>query len=124
MAALALAVSTSNTLAQPTNQQPSPAVHPAAAPLAVELGAPISYSCGGGQPLTVRYGRLSDGSLAFARLQPPGSPLLTLPQLLSASGARYSDERLWQWWSKGSGGVLQRRDDQGRWQTLLEGCQS
>jgi hypothetical protein len=61
MAALALAGSTSNTLAQPTSRQPSPAVHPAAAPLSVELGAPISYSCGGGQPLTVRYGRLSDG---------------------------------------------------------------
>lgn len=124
MAALALAGSPSATLALPTSRQPTTAVQPSGAPLTAELGAPVSYRCAGGQLLTVRYGRLSDGSLAFARLQPPGGPLLTLPQLVSASGARYSDERLWQWWSKGSGGFLQQRDDQGRWQTLLEGCQS
>lgn len=122
--ALALAGGTPSVLAQSTPGPPHPIAPSPAAPLTVELGAPIPYRCAGGQALTLRYGRLSDGSLAFVRLQPPGGPLLTLPQLVSASGARYSDERQWQWWSKGSGGFLQRRDDQGRWQILLEGCQS
>jgi membrane-bound inhibitor of C-type lysozyme len=93
-------------------------------PLAVELGEPIRYRCAGGRQLEVRYGRLSDGSLSFARLQPPGDQPHTLPQLVSGSGTRYTDEQRWQWWSKGQEGVLQRRDGQGQWQTVLDQCQA
>lgn len=92
--------------------------------LGVELGKPVSYRCSDARQLVVRYGRLSDGSLSFARLQPPGEQLLTLPQLVSGSGARYSDEQLWQWWSKGQEGFLQRRDEEGEWQTVLKDCRS
>jgi membrane-bound inhibitor of C-type lysozyme len=91
---------------------------------AVEIQKPVSYRCAGGGRLEVRYGRLSDGSLSFARLQPPGHQPLTLPQLASGSGARYSDEQRWQWWSKGQEGFLQRRDNNGQWRTVLEGCRS
>ncbi|SBO43277.1 MliC family protein [Cyanobium sp. NIES-981] len=94
----------------------------AAEDLGVELGEPVLYRCSGARELAVRYGRLSDDSLAFVRLQPPGGQLLTLPQLVSGSGARYSSGQLWQWWSKGEEGFLQRLDDQGDWQTVLEGC--
>ena len=93
-------------------------------PVAAELGEPVTYRCAGGRQLVVRYGRLSDGSLSFVRLQPPGDRLLTLPQLVSGSGTRYTDEQRWQWWSKGQEGFLERRDAQGRWQTVLDRCQS
>jgi membrane-bound inhibitor of C-type lysozyme len=92
--------------------------------LGVELTAPVTYRCAEGRQLVVRYGRLSDGSLSFARLQPPGDQPLTLPQLVSGSGARYSDEQRWQWWSKGQEGFLQWRDDDRQWRTVLEGCRS
>lgn len=88
----------------------------------VELGEPIPYRCAGGSQLVVRYGRLSDDSLSFVRLFLPGDRRVTLPQLVSASGARYSDDRQWQWWSKGSTGFLEQRDGQGQWQKLFEQC--
>jgi membrane-bound inhibitor of C-type lysozyme len=91
---------------------------------AVEMRKPVSYRCDGGGRLEVRYGRLGDGSLSFARLQPPGDSPLTLPQLVSGSGTRYSDEQRWQWWSKGEEGFLQRRDNDGQWRTVLQGCRS
>lgn len=90
----------------------------------MELGKAMHYRCAGGSQLVVRYGRLSDDSLSFARLQPPGEQPLTLPQLVSGSGVRYSNEQLWQWWTKGQGGFLQRRDPQGEWRTVLENCRS
>lgn len=90
----------------------------------VEMQEPVSYRCTEGARLEVRYGRLSDGSLSFARLQPPGDRPLTLPQLVSGSGARYSDEQRWQWWSKGKEGFLQRREDNGQWRAVLKGCRS
>lgn len=92
--------------------------------LRVELGAPIPYRCAEGRTLAVRYGRLSDGSLSFARLSPPGDRSLTLPRLASGSGARYSDEANWQWWTKGPEGFLERRDDRGEWRTVLTGCRT
>jgi membrane-bound inhibitor of C-type lysozyme len=104
---------------------PLTAVAPAlAGDLGVELGKPLRYRCAGGSTLMVRYGRLSDDSLSFARLQPPGEQPLTLPQLVSGSGVRYSTEQMWQWWTKGQEGFLQRRDGQGEWRTVLEGCRN
>jgi membrane-bound inhibitor of C-type lysozyme len=101
------------------------AVAPVAAEsLQVELRETVRYSCEGGAELVVTYGQLSDSSLAFARLQPPGETLITLPQLVSGSGARYSTEQLWQWWSQGEEGFLQRRNEQGGWNTVLAGCLS
>jgi membrane-bound inhibitor of C-type lysozyme len=90
----------------------------------VELGDPVPYRCAGGRQLVVRYGRLSDGSLSFARLLLPGDRRLTLPRLVSGSGSRYSDEASWQWWSKGSGGVLEQRDEEGGWRTVFDQCRS
>ena len=92
-------------------------------PPVVELEAPIAYRCDGGSQLLVRYGRLSDGSLSFARLLLPGGRIATLPQLVSASGSRYSDDQQWQWWSKGSGGFLEERNGGGAWQKHFRRCQ-
>jgi len=94
----------------------------ASTPPVVELEGPIAYRCDGGSQLMVRYGRLSDGSLSFVRLFLPGERTVTLPQLVSASGTRYSDDRQWQWWSKGSGGFLEVREGEGQWQKRFKQC--
>lgn len=58
----------------------------------VEGGATFAYTCNDGSVLAVRYYALSDGSLRFARLRMQDGTELTLPQLASGSGARYSDD--------------------------------
>ncbi len=90
----------------------------------LEWGEPFLYHCAGGGKLGVRYGRLSDGSLSLARLDLPDHRTVTLPQLVAGSGARYSNDLRWQWWSKGSSGFLERRDHQGQWQKFLDQCRS
>jgi membrane-bound inhibitor of C-type lysozyme len=72
-------------------------LHAAGVGIGVERGAPVSYRCAGCRRRVVRQGRRSEGSLSCARLRLPGDRSLTLPQLGSGSGARYSDERQWQW---------------------------
>jgi membrane-bound inhibitor of C-type lysozyme len=59
--------------------------------LNLEGGETFAYACSDGSVLSVHYYALSDGSLRFARLRLQNGTELTLPQLISGSGARYSD---------------------------------
>ncbi|PTT97613.1 hypothetical protein DBR45_37545, partial [Pseudomonas sp. HMWF031] len=90
--------------------------------LSVLPGELIRYRCGGGQIIEAHYGSLSDQSLAFVRLRLPDGRRLTLPQVASASGARYSADHAVTWWSKGSSGFLQERGKNGRWRITLDAC--
>lgn len=71
----------------------------------LEGGATFAYTCNDGSVLAVRYYALSDGSLRFARIRMRNGTELTLPQLVSASGARYSDEHT-TFWIKGNQATL------------------
>ena len=82
----------------------------------------LRYRCGDGQIIEAKYGSLSDQSLSFVRLSLPDGRLLTLPQVASASGARYSADHAFTWWSKGKSGFLQERDDNGEWRITLDSC--
>ena len=73
----------------------------------LEGGATFAYSCGDGSVLSVRYYALSDGSLHFAKLRLPNGQELTLPQLPSGSGARYSDDTT-TFWIKGNRATLEQ----------------
>ena len=46
-----------------------------------------------------RYGSLADGSLHFVKVEMPDGCVRTLPQAMSASGARYTDDRDLVWWT-------------------------
>jgi hypothetical protein len=107
----------------------------AAAPvgqLSQSLGRPQIYAVGPGTVIQARYGSLGEASapaskgsadqIAFARLVLPDGLVLVLPQVVSASGARYSDEREWQWWIKGDTARLDRRDASGQWVGLYSDC--
>jgi len=91
-------------------------------PLRLTAETTVHYSCAGGKQVVARYSGLSDGSLNFVRLTLPKGEQITLPQVASGSGARFSADQDVSWWSKGRGGFLQRRDAKGQWQTSLDSC--
>ncbi len=90
----------------------------------LQRGASVSYRCSSGERLEATYYELRDRSLAFVRLRLPDGRQLTLPQIASASGARFSSDRELTWWIKGSSGFLQQRDSEGEWRVTLKDCDS
>ena len=68
-----------------------------------------------GERFVARYGALSDDSLHFVKVTMPDGREVTLPQAVSASGARYTDEKDVVWWEhQGTVRVDVRRED-GKW---------
>jgi len=90
--------------------------------LTVLGGDPVDYNCGNGDRIVARYYTLSDSSLHFVKVLMPDSLEYTLPQVLSGSGARYTDDRMLTWWIKGDSASVEMRDDNGDWQTIYENC--
>ena len=86
--------------------------------LAAELGSPIHYQSSDGARFVARYGSLADGSLHFVRVQMPDGREYTLPQVVSASGVRYTDERELVWWTHQQTVRVEVRDAKGNWQLL------
>lgn len=86
--------------------------------LAASLGPPVYYSGEQGERFVARYGSLGDGSLHFVRVQLPDGREFTLPQVVSASGVRYTDERELVWWTHQQAVHVEIRDAQGNWHPL------
>ncbi len=59
------------------------------------------YENNDGKSLSVVFYKLSDSSLQFVKVD-YNNKTYTLPQLVSASGARYSDEFSMEFWIKGN----------------------
>ncbi len=64
----------------------------------VEIGTPVTYESANGERFVARYGSLSDGTLHFIKLKMPNGREYTLPQTVSGSGTRYTDDREIVWW--------------------------
>ncbi|WP_421232209.1 MliC family protein [Aeromonas jandaei] len=90
--------------------------------LTVTGGNPVSYQCEQGKKVQVRYFSLSDESLSFIKLSLPDGKDYTLPQAISASGARYTDEREAVWWNKGDEGFVEIRGQDDDWQIVYNNC--
>ncbi|MCH7371674.1 MULTISPECIES: MliC family protein [Aeromonas] len=90
--------------------------------LSVTGGDPITYLCEQNNKVQVRYFALSDDSLNFIKLSLPDGKDYTLPQAVSASGARYTDDHEVVWWNKGKEGFVEMRDKDGEWQSLYNDC--
>ncbi len=58
------------------------------------------YLCDGKTEVLIKCYRLSDQSLHFIKIR-VGDKEDTLPQIVSASGVRYSTMMNWEWWEKG-----------------------
>jgi len=89
--------------------------------LSVVGGEPVVYGCGGDR-VTARYYSLSDESLRFVKILLPDGREYTLPQVVSASGARYTDDMELLWWVKGDSAYVEMRDAQGEWKVLYREC--
>lgn len=87
------------------------------AELTVQLGETIHYKSPNGDAFVAQYGSLSDDSLHFVKVEMPNGQKYTLPQVLSASGVRYSDDRELVWWSHQGTVRVEMRDADGNWET-------
>jgi len=90
--------------------------------LTVRPGERVVYRCGGGERIVAHYHSLSDGSLDFVKVSLPGGREVTLPQALSASGERYTNDIEWVWWTKGDSAFAETRDPNGEWQIKYQDC--
>jgi len=88
--------------------------------LSVCGGIPVMYKTDQGDHITARYFSLSDRSLEFVKLTLPGGREYTLPEVMSASGVRYTDERELVWWTKGNTAFTEIRDINGEWKKIYD----
>lgn len=86
--------------------------------LSVLGGDPVEFANLDGQTVTARFYMLSDSSLRFVKVDLPDGNEYTLPQSISGSGARYTDDGLVTFWVRGDSAFVEMRDDQGQWQTV------
>ncbi len=85
--------------------------------LTADIGPPVYYRSDKGDQFVARYGSLSDGSLHFVKVEMPDGKEYTLPQVVSASGVRYTDERELVWWTHQGTVRVDVRDADGNWET-------
>ena len=85
--------------------------------LTADIGPPVYYTNDNGDLFVARYGSLSDGTLDFVKVKMPDGQEYTLPQVLSASGVRYTDERKLVWWTHQGTVRVDVRDADGKWKT-------
>ena len=86
--------------------------------LTVDIGPPVYYRSDDGNLFVARYGSLSDGTLHFVKIKMPDGQQYTLPQVLSASGVRYTDESELVWWTHQGTVRVDVRDLEGKWKTM------
>jgi len=90
--------------------------------LNIKGGEALTYQCENHDRIIVRYYSLSDGSLNFVKVIMPEGKEYTLSQVLSASGARYTNEMELIWWIKGDSASLETREMQGGWVHKYRNC--
>ncbi len=91
--------------------------HKSETALTVDIGPPVTYKSANGDQFVARYGSLSDGSLPFLKVKMPNDQEYTLPQAVSGSGARYTDDREIVWWEHHGAVRVDVRAADGKWVT-------
>ncbi len=82
----------------------------------------VAYNCEEGEKIKAEYYSLSDNSLHFVKIIMPDGKKYTLPQVVSGSGARYTDEREIEWWIKGDSAMIKRHTAEGDWVDIYHKC--
>jgi len=88
--------------------------------ITVIMGKRNYYENNTGEIIEAVFCELSDKSLHFVKLEMPDGKEYTLPQLLSGSGARYSDEREIEFWIKGNNATIKKRNIDGEFEIVSE----
>ena len=91
--------------------------NPSKAVPTVDIGPPVYYENKTGEKFEAKYGSLSDGTLHFIKLKMPNGREYTLPQAVSGSGARYTDDREIVWWEHRGTVRVDVRGAGGKWVT-------
>jgi membrane-bound inhibitor of C-type lysozyme len=89
--------------------------------LNVELTQEVEYLCSDESKIEARFYALTDNSLNFVKVKMVDGKEYTLPQVIAASGARYSDEYSLQFWIKGNSMTLYKMNEEREWEILKEG---
>ena len=89
--------------------------------LNVELTQEVEYLCSDESKIDVRFYALTDNSLNFVKVNMVDGNEYTLPQVIAASGARYSDEYSLQFWIKGNAMTLYKMNEEREWEIVKEG---
>jgi len=89
--------------------------------LNVELTQEVEYLCSDGSKIDARFYTLTDNSLSFVKVKIVDGKEYTLPQVIAASGARYSDEYSLQFWIKGNSMTLYKMNEEREWEIIKEG---
>lgn len=85
--------------------------------LTVDIGQAVYYISEDGDRFVAKYGSLSDKSLHFVKVSLPDGREYTLPQVMSGSGVRYTDDRDLVWWTHQGTVRVDMRDADGNWVT-------
>jgi membrane-bound inhibitor of C-type lysozyme len=83
--------------------------------LKVTGGKPVEYQSENGDQVVARYFSLADGSLNLVKLTLPDGREHTLPQVVSTTGSRYTDEGELAWQLQGDDAFAETRDSTGAW---------
>ena len=89
--------------------------------LNLELTQEVEYICSDESKINVRFYTLTDNSLYFVKVKMVDGKEYTLPQVIAASGARYSDEYSLQFWIKGNSMTLYKMNEEREWRIIKEG---
>jgi len=89
--------------------------------LNLELTQEVEYICSDESKINVRFYTLTDNSLYFVKVKMVDGKEYTLPQVIAASGARYSDEYSLQFWIKGKSMTLYTMNEEREWEIIKEG---
>ena len=89
--------------------------------LAVELTQEVEYISSDESKIEARFYSLTDNSLKFVKVKMVDGKEYTLPQVIAASGARYSDEYSLQFWIKGNAMTLYKMNEEREWEIIKEG---
>jgi membrane-bound inhibitor of C-type lysozyme len=89
--------------------------------LTVELTQEVEYICSDESKIEARFYTLTDNSLNFVKVKMVDGKEYTLPQVIAASGARYSDEYSLQFWIKGNSMTLYKMNEEREWEIIKEG---
>ena len=89
--------------------------------LGIELVQEVEYQCSDESIVNVRFYKLSDDSLGFVKVKVTDKEEYTLPQVIAASGVRYSDEYRIQFWTKGNTMTLYEMNSNREWEIVKEG---
>jgi membrane-bound inhibitor of C-type lysozyme len=89
--------------------------------LNVELIQQVEYQCSDESIINASIYKLTDNSLYFIKVKLMDGKEYTLPQVIAASGVRYSDEYSIQFWIKGNRMTLYTMNEERQWDIVKEG---